>query len=179
METTTVLREDPRTAERNPARAPERGVERAKANTPPSAAADVERTVHAILDDIARRGSAFDVEGLLTHYADEIATFDLPPPLVLHGKHALRESWQRDVVEMFQPPVSYRYEDVHVHASGDLAVTRSLMRFHGKTNDGHDMNVTLRCTHVLEKRGGAWLIVHEHVSAPVGYDGKGLMELEP
>lgn len=172
METTTVLREDPRTTHPT-------GANAIAANDTNAAADGTEREVTAILHEIARQGSALDVEGLLTHYADDIATFDCPPPLMMQGKQLLRESWQRDVVDMFQQPISYRYEDVHVMASGDLAVTRSLMRFIGRTNDGSDMKATLRCTHVFERRGGEWLIVHDHVSAPIGYDGKGQMELEP
>lgn len=191
METTTVLREDPRTAHSAKATTSEAAPAAATADldvTDIDAAvptselgADDPQEIRAILDDIALKGSALDVEGLLAHYADDIATFDCPPPLMVQGKEPLRESWQRDVVDMFQQPISYRYDDVHVYtsASGDLAVARSLMRFVGRTKDGSDMTATLRCTQVFERRDGQWLIVHDHVSAPIGSDGKGLMDLKP
>jgi ketosteroid isomerase-like protein len=164
METTTVLREDPRTT---------------KPEQQAATHQDDVREIRAILDDYARKGSALDVEGALAHFSADIVSFDCPPPLLTHGIEPLRQSWQHDVVEMFKAPITYENEDVDIKVSGDLAVARSLMRFRGQTHDGNEMKSILRCTNVFERRDGRWLIVHAHVSVPIGYDGKGMMNLEP
>jgi ketosteroid isomerase-like protein len=65
-------------------------------------------------------------------------------------------------------------DDLRVHRTGDLAWATAT--WHGdltKENGGTD-HLEGRYTAVLEKRGQAWLLVHEHLSVPLSVEQKGL-----
>jgi ketosteroid isomerase-like protein len=58
-------------------------------------------------------------------------------------------------------------DDLKVTRRGNIAWTSNT--FHGTLHqkDGKNTEITGRHTAVWEKRGGHWIIVHEHVSAPL------------
>ena len=58
-------------------------------------------------------------------------------------------------------------KDLKVTRRGSIAWTTVPMHFYEKTKDGKVVEVDLRYTGIWEKRGGGWLLVHEHISAPM------------
>ena len=58
-------------------------------------------------------------------------------------------------------------DDVHGGRSGNWAWAACTLDFTGVSKNGHVDHMTLRETALYEKRGNQWLIVHEHVSAPL------------
>ncbi len=58
-------------------------------------------------------------------------------------------------------------DDAQVHPQGNLAWTAATLRADISTKDGSHESLDGRWTVVWEKRGNDWLIVHEHVSAPL------------
>jgi ketosteroid isomerase-like protein len=58
-------------------------------------------------------------------------------------------------------------DDLKVTRRGNIAWTSNT--FHGTLHqkDGKNTEITGRHTAIWEKRGGHWIIVHEHVSAPL------------
>jgi ketosteroid isomerase-like protein len=50
---------------------------------------------------------------------------------------------------------------------GTIAWTTVPMHLSEKTKDGKDVQLNLRYTGIWEKRGNTWLLVHEHISAPL------------
>ncbi len=80
------------------------------------------------------------------------------------------EEYNEGVKKVFASAVSASFaanDDLKVTRHGGIAWTSST--FHGtvKQKDGSAMNLVGRHTAVWEKRGGHWIIVHEHVSAPL------------
>jgi ketosteroid isomerase-like protein len=59
-------------------------------------------------------------------------------------------------------------KDLKVTRHGNIAWTTVPMRFSEKTKDGKSLDVDIRYTGIWEKRGKSWLLVHEHLSAPLG-----------
>ncbi len=58
-------------------------------------------------------------------------------------------------------------DDLQIHKAGDAYwVTSTIASDMTHKSDKHDMG-QFRWTAVLEKKDGKWLIVHEHVSAPI------------
>ncbi len=57
-------------------------------------------------------------------------------------------------------------DDVKTSARGNVAWTTATVKGDGALKDGAPLHVVIRHTAIWEKRGGAWLIVHEHVSIP-------------
>ena len=60
--------------------------------------------------------------------------------------------------------VKFPIEDIKVHVKGNLAWATYSYRMSGEYK-GRQFDSAGAATMALEKRGGAWLIVHEHTSA--------------
>jgi ketosteroid isomerase-like protein len=58
-------------------------------------------------------------------------------------------------------------DDLKVNRRGNVAWTTVTGHLSAKMKDGKAMELDIRHTAIWEKRGGKWLIVHEHVSAPL------------
>ena len=58
-------------------------------------------------------------------------------------------------------------DDVRIHPQGNLTWATATLHFDLTTKGGTAMPLDCRWTVVWEKRGAKWLIVHEHVSAPL------------
>jgi len=58
-------------------------------------------------------------------------------------------------------------DDLKVTRRGNLAWTTVTFHLSAKPKAGGEMEIDGRHTAIWEKRGGRWLIVHEHVSAPL------------
>lgn len=57
--------------------------------------------------------------------------------------------------------------ELKVTRRGNVAWTTVPVRLLFKGKDGKTMDIVLRYTGIWEKRGKSWLIVHEHISAPL------------
>jgi ketosteroid isomerase-like protein len=74
-----------------------------------------EAQIHALIDEWATAIRAKDVNRVMSHYAADIVTFDLTPPLQYTGADALRkglEAW----FPTFQGPVGYEMRDLSITA---------------------------------------------------------------
>jgi ketosteroid isomerase-like protein len=145
-----------------------------------SAASSDELQVRSLVERWAGHLRAKDVEGVLSHYAPEIVSFDLAPPLQYAGMDSLRENlsaW----FPTFRGPVGYEIRDLIVTAAQTLAFCRSLNRISGARTDGTTTEVWIRMTLCCRKIDGAWKIVHEHASVPFYMDGsyKAATDLSP
>jgi ketosteroid isomerase-like protein len=58
-------------------------------------------------------------------------------------------------------------KELKVTRHGNLAWTTVPMHLSEKLKDGKNVEVNLRYTGIWEKHGKAWLLVHEHISAPL------------
>ena len=57
--------------------------------------------------------------------------------------------------------------DLKVTRRGNVAWTTLTFHLSGKPKAGGSMELDARHTAIWEKRGGHWLIVHEHISVPL------------
>jgi PhnB protein len=137
-----------------------------------------ESRIRALVEDWANAVRAKDVDRVVSHYAADIVSFDLAPPLRYTGSDALRsslEAW----FPTFRGPVGYEIRDLSVTAGEDIAFARSLNRISGTRTDGEETNVWVRATVCFRRIGGKWLITHEHVSTPFYMDGSDKAALDP
>ena len=146
----------------------------------PASLSAAEIEVRSLVEHWAGRLRAKDVEGVLSHYAPEIVSYDLAPPLEYVGAQSLRKSLEA-WFPTFRGPVGYEVRDLVVTASTDLAFCRSLNRISGLRTDGTESNVWIRMTLCCRRIGGGWKIVHEHASVPFHMDGsyKAAIDLVP
>jgi uncharacterized protein (TIGR02246 family) len=132
--------------------------------------ANEEARIRRLVQDWAAAVRAKDVDRVVSHYAADVVSFDLAPPLQYVGREALRKSlaeWFRT----FQGPVGYDVHDLSITAGGDVAFCRSLNRISGRRTNGEETDVWVRATIGCRKADTRWLITHEHASVPFYMDG--------
>ncbi len=148
--------------------------------TPEDTKPNHDAQIRALLDHWANAVRTKDVEGVVSHYATNIISFDLAPPLEYVGRNALRgslEAW----FSTFLGPIGYEIRDLNITASEDVAFSRSLNRISGKRTNGEETNVWVRATACYHKISGKWMVAHEHVSVPFYMDGsyRAAVDLSP
>ncbi len=139
-----------------------------------------EAQIRALIGTWAEAVRAKDVDAVMSHFAPDIVTFDLAPPLQCSGADALRGSlaaW----FPTFRGPVGYEVHDLNITADGDVAFCRSLNRISGTRTDGEKTDVWVRATVGLRRIDGRWRVTHEHASVPFYMDGsyRAAVDLEP
>lgn len=114
----------------------------------------------------------------LQHFADDVVTYDLAPPLQTVGTDKVKlQAW----FDTWDGPVGWAMGELEVEVSGDIAVARGLGHMMGEKKDGEKADLWVRCTVVFGKRGGIWKITHQHTSVPFLMDGsfKAATNLKP
>jgi predicted dithiol-disulfide oxidoreductase (DUF899 family)/ketosteroid isomerase-like protein len=139
-----------------------------------------EARVREVIADWAGAVRAKDVDRAIAHYAADVVSFDLAPPLQYAGREALRKSlaeWFRT----FHGPIGFDVHDLTVTAGGDVAFCRSLNRISGTRINGEKTDVWVRATIGCHRGGDTWLITHEHASVPFHMDGsdRAAIDLRP
>jgi ketosteroid isomerase-like protein len=145
--------------------------------TPKSSASTDEAQIRQRLESWTKALRAKDLDGLMSHYAEEILVFDLAPPLQYKGAVAYRKNWA-DWFPSFQGSVGCEIRDLSVTTGGDVAFCHSLNRITGTRTNGENTDVWVRATVGFRKIGGKWMVTHEHFSVPFYMDGSGKAALD-
>ena len=140
-----------------------------------------EDQIRALIEDLAERVRAKDINGVLSHYAAEKVQFLLAPPLRYAGANALKEDDLSDWFSTFQGPIGYEIRDLQVATGHQVAYCHALNRLSGTKADGAKTDIWLRLTVCFRKIDGRWKITHEHESVPFYMDGsdKAALDLKP
>ena len=135
------------------------------------------------LTPTAKADDTAEFKSLIQHYWEGWSTLDPDKTAPMYSKDAdavffdvapLKyngwEEYKAGVKKVFADASSASIvpnDDLKVTRRGNIAWTSNT--FHGTINqkDGKTMQLVGRHTAVWEKRGGHWIIVHEHVSAPL------------
>jgi ketosteroid isomerase-like protein len=129
--------------------------------------------------DAAKAIGAKDIESLMSLYAPEIVSFDVGPPLRYVGADVKRRAWQA-VFAAYPGAISYEVRELSVATEGELAFLHSLNQLKGTLSNGRVANLWVRWTACFRRMGGAWLVVHDHVSVPADVEhGQAVLNLAP
>ena len=138
-----------------------------------------ESEIHAVMDNLANAIRAKDVDALMAHYAPDVLTFDLLPPLQYQGADAVRKrvsQW----FSSFQGPIGLEILNLSITAGDDVAFCSSLNGSTGTNKDGAKIEMWWRATNGFRKVDGKWLVTHGHSSEPFDTaSGKALVDLKP
>jgi uncharacterized protein (TIGR02246 family) len=135
--------------------------------------------VSALLDSQADAMRTKDLDGLMSLYSPDVAYFDTVPPLQYAGSAALRERFLRWFAG-WHGSFEMEIRDLHIVASGDLAVAYRFSRARGTLKNGQKAESWVRATSCCQRSNNRWLITHEHVSWPVDVkSGRAAMDLMP
>lgn len=143
-------------------------------------AANDEAQIRHAIDRWAQALRVKDVEAVVSHYAANLRTFDIAPPLQSKGTDAYRaglEAWFRT----WSGPIGYEIHDLRIEVGDVVAFTSSVNRLSGPRTNGKKTDVWMRATFGFRRTGGKWLATHEHVSVPLYMDGslRAAVDLKP
>ncbi|MEY9211828.1 SgcJ/EcaC family oxidoreductase [Thermobifida halotolerans] len=124
--------------------------------------------------------AAKNLDGLMAAIADDVVSYEHDQPLRHLGAAAVRRVCARGLDEAGAGEVSWTVPDLRVLVRDDLAVAWGLNRVRTERADGGAAETWSRGTRVFERRGGAWVMVHQHLSYPYDPDtGEARTDLRP
>ncbi len=88
-------------------------------------------------------------------------------PLKYTGWDEYKVGVQKNLFDAMVSGTLTAKDDLKVNRRGNVTWTTVTGHLSAKMKDGKAMELDIRHTAIWEKRGGKWLIVHEHVSAPL------------
>jgi ketosteroid isomerase-like protein len=96
----------------------------------------------------------------------DLVFFDVAP-LKYNGWEEYKAGVKKNFFDVMESGKLTPNKDLKVTQRGNIAWTTLTFHLSGKMKSGQSMELECRHTAIWEKRGGKWLIVHEHVSAPL------------
>ncbi|MFF0306891.1 SgcJ/EcaC family oxidoreductase [Streptosporangium sp. NPDC004379] len=109
--------------------------------------------------------TARDLDGMMAAVADDVVSYEHEEPLRYLGAEAVREVCRRNLGAP-GVAVSWDIPDLKVVAREDLAVAWGLNHVRIEQTDGRFLSSWSRGTRVFERRDGAWVMIHQHLSVP-------------
>ncbi|WP_181696164.1 nuclear transport factor 2 family protein [Nocardia sp. GTS18] len=106
-----------------------------------------------------------DLDSLMAEIATDVESYEHDAPLHYTGADNVREVCRRGL-ESAPGRVTWDVPEMAVEVHGDLAVVWGLNHMSAEDADGRVDHSWSRGTRVFRKRGGRWLLVHQHVSYP-------------
>jgi uncharacterized protein (TIGR02246 family) len=125
-----------------------------------------EAQIRACLHQWTRALQAKDLDALMALYAPDVVTFDLVPPSQVEGDERYRANFERWFAAL-PGPIDYQIHRLRIVADGDVAFCHSLGHVAGSNANGAKVDYWVRVTVGFERRQGASLMIHDHVSMPV------------
>jgi ketosteroid isomerase-like protein len=127
-----------------------------------------EATFRKLADDYCAAWSSGKVDNAAKFYAkdDGLVFYDVIP-FSYSGWKEYQVGVQKNILDNAASASLTAGKDLKVTRRGMIAWTTVPMRLVEKTKDGKNVDVQLRYTGIWEKRGKDWLLVHEHISAPL------------
>jgi uncharacterized protein (TIGR02246 family) len=133
-----------------------------------------EREVRQVHQGWSDATAAKDLDGMMAAVADDVVSYEHEAPLRYVGAAAVREVCARGLDVGGE--VGLAIPDLRVLVGDDLAVAWGLNR----VRVGGEAEWWSRGTRVFERRAGAWVMVHQHLSVPYDLEtGKARPDLSP
>lgn len=125
-------------------------------------------TFRKLIDAYCAAWSTGNTENPARFYAKEdgLVFYDVAP-FAYHSWKEYREGAQKGLVDNIARGTLTAGKDLKVSRHGTVAWTTVSMHFSEKTKDGKNLETDIRYTGIWEKRPTGWLLVHEHLSAPL------------
>lgn len=143
-------------------------------------ATDIE-AIRAVLDDRAEAHQFKDAKRFVSHFAPDIVSFELAPPLAESGPAVLATDGWDAWYQTWRGGLDYQITQLSIAAEGGLAYCHSLNRLRGTKTGGTSVDLWFRATLALRRTDGSWKVVHEHNSTPFYMDGsdRAALDLQP
>ena len=126
-------------------------------------------TFRKLIDAYCAAWSTGNADSPARFYAKEdgLVFYDIAP-FSYHGWKEYHEGVKKELLDNMASGTLTAGKDLKVRRHGTVAWTTVPMHFSEKTKDGKNVEVDIRYTGIWEKRASGWVLVHEHLSAPLG-----------
>jgi ketosteroid isomerase-like protein len=123
--------------------------------------------IRAIIEAWADGVRRHDFTAILANHDQDIAMFDLPPPLQHHGMDEYKKTWDL-FFQFHKPSQAFDIEELTITAGADVAFAVAIMRCGtgAVSSPGEKSGFLFRLTIGLRKLNGNWCVTHEHHSLP-------------
>jgi ketosteroid isomerase-like protein len=128
-----------------------------------------EEDLRALVPKIVAAWGTMDISKVAPYYAGDadLAYFDIVP-LKYNNWKEYSEGAQKYLFEPNRSISAKLNDDFAVHRRGTLAWATFTLAIDLVSKEGASSHLNARWTMVLEKRSKVWVVVHEHVSVPLG-----------
>ena len=131
----------------------------------------VERDVLRVFEGYETAVFAKDTEALLRLYDPNVRVFDAWGVWSHEGAAAWRTSVEGWFTSLCKERVKVTFENVNIPGTRELASASAMVTYAGISAEGEPLRtMTNRITWVLRMTGHVCRIVHEHTSAPIGFE---------
>ena len=141
---------------------------------------DTEKSIARVLEIYKSAVFSKDVEAFMRLYDPSVRVFDAWGVWAYEGS----EAWQRAVEGWFTSlgteRVKVNFNEVQTSAGRELAMVSAIATYAGLSAQGEQLRAMQnRITWVLRTTGHVLRIIHEHTSAPIGFnDSKAIFQRE-
>ena len=141
---------------------------------------DIKRQVLTVLDTYKSAVRAKNVETLMHLYAPEARIFDAWGTWSYEGAAAWRIAVEGWFSSLGGEVCKVTFEDVQIVGEPDFAAMSAIVTYTSTSAQGQEIRAMQnRLSWVLKTSGHVLRIVHEHTSAPVGFeDAKAILKRE-
>jgi len=128
-----------------------------------------EAALRALVPNIVATWGTMDISKVAPYYAADadFAYFDIVP-LKYNNWKEYSEGAQKYLFDPNRSISARLNDDLAVHRRGSLAWATFTLAIDLVSKEGASSHLNARWTMVLEKRAKGWIVVHEHVSVPLG-----------
>jgi uncharacterized protein (TIGR02246 family) len=125
-----------------------------------------EAEIRDLIERWAKAVRKQDIEGVLADHSKDMLMFNVPPPVVVQGIYAYRETWPEFFKWQREADGSFEIVSLNITAGDQVAFAIGVLRCGSKAELTKDSTPRLRLTVGLRKENGRWQIAHEHHSFP-------------
>jgi ketosteroid isomerase-like protein len=126
-------------------------------------------TFRKLTDEYCAAWSSGNADAAARFYAKEdgLVFYDVAP-FSYHSWKEYREGVQKTFFDDMASGTLTAGKDLRVSRHGTVAWTTVPMHLSEKTKEGKNIEIDIRYTGIWERRAAGWVLVHEHLSAPLG-----------
>ncbi|HSW87968.1 MAG TPA: nuclear transport factor 2 family protein [Candidatus Saccharimonadales bacterium] len=126
---------------------------------------DDKSQIKEIIENWTKAVQDEDINRILSHHAENIVMFDVPPPLQSKGIEAYKKTWDTFFSWSKKPRV-FNITELEITASDTVAFCHGIGHCSGISKEGVEEKLEFRLTVGLIKENNEWIITHEHHSLP-------------
>ena len=141
---------------------------------------DIDKSLTRVLESYQAAVFARDVAALMRLYDPGVRVFDAWGVWSYEGAPAWQAAVEGWFTSLGSERVKVSFDEVQASAGRELAMLSAIVTYAGQSADGAPLRAMQnRISWVLRTTGHVLRIVHEHSSAPIGFDdGKAILRRE-